>query len=183
MPSTSIPRILQIGMEQNPDRPYADKRIVTITRMTARAFLESTDRKYDLVLFALPDSLTLVSGASQIRLESFLFTQEALASVRKHLKPHGCLRHVQLLPGALAHRQAGRNRRYGVRARAVRRHIRRCASGHLIGMTAADQRCETTWTPDSRHGAIFPATDNTPFLYFRGDTFPHSIRLRYSLFC
>ena len=60
-------------MEQNPDRPYADKRVKMHTN-DGRAFLESTDRKYDLILFALPDSLTLVSGASQIRLESFLFT-------------------------------------------------------------------------------------------------------------
>ena len=66
----------------------ADKRVKMHTN-DGRAFLESTGRKYDLVLFALPDSLTLVSGASQIRLESFLFTQEALASVREHLKPKG----------------------------------------------------------------------------------------------
>ena len=41
-----------------------------------------------------------------------------------------------------------------------------------IGMTAADQRCETTWTPDSRDGVIAPATDNSPFLYFKGGSFP-----------
>jgi hypothetical protein len=54
-----------------------------------RAFLQSSHTKYDLILFALPDSLALVNGASQIRLESFLFTQEALQSVRDHLKPDG----------------------------------------------------------------------------------------------
>ena len=73
---------------ENPDRPYDDPR-VTRHINDGRAFLESTDRKYDLILFALPDSLTLVSGASQIRLESFLFTEEALTSVRDHLKPDG----------------------------------------------------------------------------------------------
>jgi spermidine synthase len=54
-----------------------------------RAFLQSTDKKYDLILFALPDSLTLVSGASQIRLESFLFTDRAIEEARDHLKPDG----------------------------------------------------------------------------------------------
>ena len=54
-----------------------------------RAFLENTDKKYDLILFALPDSLALVSGASQIRLESFLFTEEALRSARDHLTDDG----------------------------------------------------------------------------------------------
>ena len=44
------PRILQIGVEQNPDRPYADKRVKMHTN-DGRAFLESTGRKYDLVPF------------------------------------------------------------------------------------------------------------------------------------
>jgi SAM-dependent methyltransferase len=165
------PRILEIGMEQNPDRPYADKRVKMHTN-DGRAFLESTGRKYDLILFALPDSLTLVSGASQIRLESFLFTQEALASVREHLKPHGAFAMYNYYRERwLIDRLAG---------------TAATAFGHApcvdtfddaqavitIGMTAADQRCETTWTPDSRHGVISPATDNSPFLYFRGGSFP-----------
>ena len=54
-----------------------------------RAFLERTDKKYDLILFALPDSLTLVSGASALRLESYLFTEEAIQSAREHLAPGG----------------------------------------------------------------------------------------------
>ena len=54
-----------------------------------RAFLETTDNKYDLILFALPDSLALVTGASQIRLESFLFTEQALTAARDHLTPDG----------------------------------------------------------------------------------------------
>ena len=165
------PRILKIGIEQNPDRPYADKR-VTMHTNDGRAFLESTDRKYDLVLFALPDSLTLVSGASQIRLESFLFTQEALASVRKHLKPHGAFAMYNYYRERwLIDRLAG---------------TAATAFGHApcvdtfgdaqavvtIGMTAADQHCDTTWAPDSRNEVISPATDNAPFLYFRGGSFP-----------
>ena len=83
------PRILEIGAESNIDRPYANDGVDVHTN-DGRAFLEGADRTYyDLILFALPDSLTLVSGASQIRLESFLFTEEAMTSVRDHLKPDG----------------------------------------------------------------------------------------------
>ncbi len=57
------PRILQIGAEKNPDRAYDDPR-VTVHVNDGRAFLQSTDTKYDLILFALPDSLALVNGAS-----------------------------------------------------------------------------------------------------------------------
>ena len=41
------------------------------------------------MLFALPDSLTLVSGNSALRLESYLFTREALAAARSHLAKGG----------------------------------------------------------------------------------------------
>ena len=82
------PRILQLGRQHNPDHAYQDQRVTTHVN-DGRAFLENTDTKYDLILFALPDSLALVNGASQIRLESFLFTEEALRSAHDHLKPDG----------------------------------------------------------------------------------------------
>lgn len=40
-----------------------------------RAYLERSDKKWDQIVLALPDSLTLVQGASSIRLESYLFTR------------------------------------------------------------------------------------------------------------
>jgi len=82
------PRLYEIGADLHPDRPYDDAR-VDVHIDDGRAFLERTDRRYDLILFALPDSLTLVSGQSSLRLESYLFTQEAVESAREHLKPHG----------------------------------------------------------------------------------------------
>jgi len=82
------PRILQIGKERHPDQPYSDARVTPHVN-DGRAYLQGTDQKYDLILFALPDSLALVNGASQIRLESFLFTQEALTAARDHLNPDG----------------------------------------------------------------------------------------------
>ena len=82
------PRIQQIGQQVNPDQPYADPR-VTVHIDDGRAFLSRSDDKYDLILFALPDSLTLVSGASQLRLESYLFTRESMEAARDHLTDDG----------------------------------------------------------------------------------------------
>ncbi|MDF5753901.1 spermidine synthase [Spongiactinospora sp. TRM90649] len=81
------PQLRGLG-DRHPDRPYADPRVTTHVT-DGRAFLEQTGKKYDLILFALPDSLTLVSGASSLRLESYLFTQEAMRAARDHLKPGG----------------------------------------------------------------------------------------------
>ncbi|MBD0293075.1 MAG: spermidine synthase [Jiangellaceae bacterium] len=82
------PRLLEIGHQRHPDAPYADARVVTHVD-DGRAFLQRSDDKYDLIIFALPDSLTLVTGAASIRLESYLFTEEALQAVRDHLRPGG----------------------------------------------------------------------------------------------
>jgi hypothetical protein len=82
------PKIQQIGMDDHPDQPYQDER-VTRHINDGRAFLRSTDKRYDLIVFALPDSLTLVSQAANVRLESFLFTKEAFESVADHLTDDG----------------------------------------------------------------------------------------------
>jgi SAM-dependent methyltransferase len=82
------PRIYDLGKSHHPDHPYQDPR-VSVHIDDGRAFLERTHHKYDLIALALPDSITLVSGQSSLRLESYLFTKEALTSARKHLKPGG----------------------------------------------------------------------------------------------
>jgi spermidine synthase len=81
-------RIIEIGKKFHPDRPYADSR-VNIHATDGRQFLKNTDKKYDLIIFALPDSLMRLSGMNSVRLESYLFTLEAFADVKQHLKPHG----------------------------------------------------------------------------------------------
>ena len=82
------PAIYRLGQLHHPDNPYADPR-VEIHLDDGRNFVRSTDRKYDLIVYALVDSLVLHSGYSNIRLESFLFTQQAYEDVRRHLKPNG----------------------------------------------------------------------------------------------
>ena len=81
--------LLDLG-RQHPDRPYDDPRVVTHVA-DGRAFLEGTDRQWDTILLALPDSLTLLQGQSSVRLESYLFTKEAVDSYRDHLRPGGTL--------------------------------------------------------------------------------------------
>jgi SAM-dependent methyltransferase len=82
------PVILDIGIRLNPDHPYQDRRTHRHVD-DGRHFLHTTDKKYDLVIYALVDSLVLHSSYSSIRLESFLFTQEAFADIKRVLKPDG----------------------------------------------------------------------------------------------
>jgi spermidine synthase len=82
------PVIRRIGHNYHPDRPYDDPR-VTIYQDDGRSFLKRTNRKYDLVIYALVDSLVLHSGYASLRLESYLFTQEAMQDVKSVLKSDG----------------------------------------------------------------------------------------------
>jgi SAM-dependent methyltransferase len=82
------PVIQSIGIHDHPDHPYQDPRVVPHLD-DGRHFLRTTTRKYDLVVYGLVDSLVLHSSYANIRLESYLFTPQAFADVRRVLKPDG----------------------------------------------------------------------------------------------
>jgi hypothetical protein len=84
------PLLLQLGVKLNPNRPYDDPR-VRLHVDDARSFLRNTSGSYDLIVFGLPDSLTLTSGFANLRLESFLFTLESFADARSHLSDNGLI--------------------------------------------------------------------------------------------
>lgn len=166
------PRILQIGSQRHPDRPYDDPRVETHVN-DGRAFLEQTDTKYDLILFALPDSLVLVSGASAIRLESYLFTREAVTAARDALAPGGGFAMYNYYrEGRLIDRLAGTVADGFGHEPCV--DVVGTVGGQAViaaGLTPADQSCSAAQQPLAAvHTA--PATDDRPFVYFFGNTLP-----------
>jgi SAM-dependent methyltransferase len=82
------PAIYNLGRVENVDHPYQDPR-VTVHIDDGRSFVRKTDQKYDLIIYALVDSLVLHSGYSSLRLESFLFTEDAFHDIAAHLRPGG----------------------------------------------------------------------------------------------
>lgn len=83
------PVIQKLGVAHHPDRPFDDPR-VKVTINDGRNFLRSAEAgTYDLVIFALIDSLVLQSGYSNLRLESYLFTLDSFKDVHRVLKPTG----------------------------------------------------------------------------------------------
>ena len=50
-----------------------------------------TNRKYDLIIFALTDSLVKVVAMAQLRLENYIFTKESVRTADALLKDHGIL--------------------------------------------------------------------------------------------
>jgi hypothetical protein len=84
------PAIIRLGRANHPEQPYSDPR-VTVHNDDARHFLRTSTKKYDLVVFALIDSLTMQSSFSGVRLESYMFTVESFRAVREHLNDDGLL--------------------------------------------------------------------------------------------
>jgi Spermine/spermidine synthase domain len=166
------PRIYRIGRQLNPNHPYQDPR-VTARIDDGRAFLERTRSRYDLILFALPDSLTLVSGQSSLRLESYLFTIQAIRAARDHLTPGGAFgmynyyrepwlidRLARTLQVAFAERpcldSAGTMGRLALLS---------------VGREPGDVHCGAIWSPEER-SIPAPVTDDAPFLYLRTRAIP-----------
>jgi hypothetical protein len=84
------PVIQKLGAKLHPDQPYSDPR-VRLVNNDGRVFLRNTTEKFDLIIFALPDSLTLTSSIANLRLESFLFTQDSLGAAKAALTTDGVL--------------------------------------------------------------------------------------------
>ncbi len=84
------PVIYKLGIELNPDHPYTDPRVKVYIN-DGRSFLQNSKQKYDLIIFALPDSLTLTSSYSSLRLESFLLTTDAIKTASHLLNDDGLI--------------------------------------------------------------------------------------------
>jgi SAM-dependent methyltransferase len=162
------PRLQQIGAHRHPDQPYQDPR-VHVHIDDGRAFLERSSDHYDMIIFALPDSLTLVAGASSLRLESYLFTVEAMQAVRDHLAPGGSFsmynsyredwligRLARTVQDAFGHEPCV-DSLSGVQAVIT------------AGLTSADQRCASAQVIPAGPA---PATDDHPFVYLYGRSIP-----------
>ena len=95
--------------------------------------------RYDLILYAIPDSLTVLAGQSSLRLESYLFTEEAMREIRDHLEPDGVVSMYHYYLPVVVDRYAGTlDRVFGVTA--VPRHGRRRGTGPRTVLTVSSER-------------------------------------------
>ncbi|MGH2691403.1 MAG: spermidine synthase [Actinomycetota bacterium] len=166
------PVIQRLGEERHPERPYDDPRVQAVID-DGRAFLERTQRRYDLILFALPDSLTLV-GQSAVRLESYLFTMEGLGEAREHLRDDGVFAAYNYYRPHVLDRYAGTLEEVFGRSPCV--DFGRRLRGRMQAVITVDDdgdgvRCAETWEPITA-SAVAPVTDDRPFPYLEHPRIP-----------
>jgi len=82
------PMILELGKKLHFEHPYQSPRVHVVLN-DARNYIENSHDKFDLIMFSLLDSHTTASHFSNIRIDNYVYTREALARARQLLKPDG----------------------------------------------------------------------------------------------
>jgi hypothetical protein len=183
------PVILRLGAERHPDKPYSDPR-VTIVNDDARHFLRTTTTRYDLVVFALIDSLTVQSSFSGVRLESYMFTRESFEAVRERLSPRGVMVlynyfREKWLVDRLANTSAAVFGRDPVgHVHQDRAYLAVMLAGPRLGELTAppppppdvlaygQSHAPSPAQPLARDAGVIVATDDWPFLYMQAPNLP-----------
>jgi spermidine synthase len=91
------PAIAFMGKHVHPEHPYDDPR-VTLHINDARNFFRTARQRYDLIIYGVLDSHTAISHASNLRVDSYVYTREGITEAFNLLKPDGAMSIAFALP-------------------------------------------------------------------------------------
>lgn len=82
------PLILKLGRELHFEHPYQDPRTHVVLD-DARSYIQNSHDQFDLIVFSLLDSHTTTSHFTNIRIDNYVYTREAMQRAKRLLKPDG----------------------------------------------------------------------------------------------
>src|SRR5438046_7294388 len=82
------PLILKLGEKYHFEKPYSSPRVRQV-QDDARSYVENSRDRFDLIVFSLLDSHTTSSHFSNIRIDNYVYTVEALKAAKRLLEPNG----------------------------------------------------------------------------------------------
>ena len=167
------PGILSLGKRLHPEKPY-DNPDVHLINNDARSFFSITNEKYDLVVFALLDSHTLLSAMSSVRLDSYVYTVESLALVRKLLPENGVVS-ITFATNEWIEERLGRMlaQVFGTQNLYYTHGI--LGTTFVVGPVSPQTLAVeglTAWQPAPAYDNLPLTTDDWPYLYLRSHTIP-----------
>ncbi len=177
------PLVLSLGKQHHPEHPFDSPKVEPVLN-DARAYLNRTDEKFDLIIFATLDAHGLLSGAANVRLDSFVYTRESLEAAREHLTDEGLLvlsfgpfrDDIQLRQYAMVRSLFGEDPIYLTH---TNRH-RTIVAGNIESLDVSRLPSEWRRITESEIArdlvrfpyALRPATDDWPHLYIRDKRIP-----------
>ncbi len=82
------PLILHLGETLHFEQPYSSPQVQRV-QDDARSYIQKTHDRFDLIVFSLLDSHTTSSHFTNIRIDNYVYTLEALKAARNLLRPDG----------------------------------------------------------------------------------------------
>jgi spermidine synthase len=82
------PLIVELGRELHFEKPYDSPTVRTVFE-DARSYIQNSKEQFDLIVFSLLDSHTTSSHYSNIRIDNYVYTLEAIEAARRLLRPEG----------------------------------------------------------------------------------------------
>ncbi len=173
-------RIIELGRQLHPERPYDRPNVRTVVTDARSYFNRERDQKFEVVCFGLLDSHAMSSAMSTLRLDNYVYTEEGIRAAWQRVGPGG---HLSLAISC----NAGRwffERLYWTVARATGREpIALHSPLHYdtvtflvprdgVKLDAAELARRTRVEPLMTGDHILRPTDDWPFLYIRPGVFP-----------
>jgi spermidine synthase len=82
------PLILKLGKQLHFEKPYSSPRVRAV-QDDARSYVQNSKDRFDLIVFSLLDSHTTSSHFTNIRIDNYVYTLEALEASKQLLQPDG----------------------------------------------------------------------------------------------
>jgi len=181
------PLILQLGKDLHFERPYNSPRVRAVVN-DARSYIENSDEQFELIVFSLLDSHTTTSHYTNIRIDNYVYTLEALQAARRMLKPHGVFIvkfqvSTPWIAGRLEALLTEVFREHPLQLHAEQSYT---TGGRFFVAPAAGSRVQTALADTGfadyvkRHGSIetaaaVPTTDDWPYFYQHRPGLPVSV--------
>jgi spermine/spermidine synthase len=185
------PAIVFLGKHYHPEHPYDDPRVSVVVN-DARNFFRTATQRYDLIIYGVLDSHTALSHASNLRVDSYVYTREGITEAFNLLKPDGVMSIAFALPNEslgfkLSHILSGTPGagkplaiRVGYDSKTTTAFVTQ--KGGNVRLPDAQAFAAIGFTDVSEHFARpYPAesipTDDWPFFYMIKRTYPVSYML------
>ena len=168
------PTILEFGRQFHPEQPYADPRVTAIVD-DARSYFTDCQETYDAIIFGLLDSHTLLSGMSNVRLDSFIYTLESFEQVREHISDDGFVMVTFVVGAPWIEERIGRILTTVFSPELVFVHQGFVGTSFVAGSIPPDDLARAQlvpWQPDPSQSSVPITTDDWPYLYMRTKIIP-----------